>query len=87
MYELLIKKLYHMPNEKTDNQGFSTLNQDLERDNAAKGGPMTGPGNPDNQHAASKPYDEDQQAQIAAKSGKKRTEEAQEENKKDFNQG
>jgi hypothetical protein len=76
-----------MPNEKTDKQGFSTLNQDLERDNAAKGGPMTGPGNPDDRHAVSKPYDEDLQAQIAAKGGKKRAGKEQEENKKNFNQG
>ena len=76
-----------MPNEKTDKQGFSTLNQDQERDNAAKGGPMSGPGNPDNQHSASKPYNEDLQTQIAAKGGKKRAEEEQEENRKNFNQG
>lgn len=76
-----------MPNEKTDRQGFATENADKERDNAAKGGPMTGPGNPDNRQAASKPYSEDLQTQIAAKGGKKRTEEAQEENRKDFNNG
>lgn len=76
-----------MPNEKTDNQGFSTINQDLERDIAAKGGPMTGPGNADNKHGVSKPYEEDTQAQIAAKGDKKKREDAQEENKKDFNQG
>ena len=76
-----------MPNDKTDKQGFSTQNQDQERDNAAKGGPMTGPGNPDSQHGISQPYSEDLQTQIAAKGGKKRKEEAQEENRKDFNQG
>lgn len=76
-----------MPNEKTDNQGFSTINQDIERDNAAKGGPMTGPGNPDNKHGISKPYEEDLQSQIAAKGDKKKREEAQEENRKDFNEG
>lgn len=76
-----------MPNQKTDKQGFSTLNQDQERDNAAKGGPMAGPGNADNQHGSHKPYDEDLQTQIAAKGGKKRTEEAKEENRKNFNEG
>lgn len=76
-----------MPNNKTDKQGFSTLNEDQERDNAAKGGPMTGPGNADNQHGISKPYDEDLQAQIAAKGGKKRTGEAKEEKREDFNEG
>ena len=60
-----------MPNQKTDRQGASTQNADLERDNAAKGGPMTGPGIPDSKHGISQPYNEDLQAQIAAKGGKK----------------
>ncbi len=64
-----------MPNPKTDRGGFSTENADQQRDNAAKGGPMTGPGNADNRHAASKPYDEDLQTQIAAKGNKKKREE------------
>jgi hypothetical protein len=59
-----------MPNEKTDRSGFSTSNADEERDMAAKGGPSTTLGNPDGKHGISKPYDEDLQAQIAAKSGK-----------------
>ena len=36
---------------QTDKEGFSTLNADEERDLAAKGGPMTGPGQPDDKHA------------------------------------
>ena len=35
---------------------------------AAKGGPMTAPGNPDNKHGISQPYNEDTQTQLAAKS-------------------
>jgi hypothetical protein len=61
-----------MPNEKTDRQGFSTENADQARDTAAKGGPSTGLGNPDSKHGISKPYDEDLQAQIAAKGGNKK---------------
>ena len=57
-----------MPNPKTDKEGFNTLNADEERDLAAKGGPTTGPGQPDSQHAAPAPYDEDTQTQLAAKS-------------------
>jgi hypothetical protein len=59
-----------MPNEKTDRGGFSTSNADEERDMAAKGGPTTSLGRADGKHGISKPYDEDLQAQIAAKSGK-----------------
>jgi hypothetical protein len=61
-----------MPNEKTDRQGASTENADQQRDNAAKGGPAVGLGNPDNKHGASKPYSEDLQTQIAAKGGNKK---------------
>jgi hypothetical protein len=61
-----------MPNEKTDRQGFSTENADQARDTAAKGGPTTGLGNPDSKHGITKPYDEDLQAQIAAKGGHKK---------------
>jgi hypothetical protein len=60
-----------MPNEKTDRKGFATVDPDQESDLAAKGGPMTGPGNPDDRHHVPKPYDEDLQTQIAAKSKKK----------------
>lgn len=60
-----------MPNEKSDRKGFATLEPDKERDMAAKGGPTTTLGNPDAKHSVSSPYDEDLQAQIAAKSKKK----------------
>jgi hypothetical protein len=57
-----------MPNEKTDKEGFSTLNPDQERDVAGKGGPEAGSGIPDDKHAVPHPYDEDTQTQLAAKS-------------------
>ena len=60
-----------MPNKKTDSKGFSTNNQDVERDIAGKGGPTLGTGNPDDAHGISHPYDEDLQTQIAAKARKK----------------
>ncbi|WP_147313925.1 hypothetical protein [Deminuibacter soli] len=60
-----------MPNENTDKQGFAAENNDQQRDNAAKGGAMTGPGVADSKHAVSAPYDADIQTQLAAKSGKK----------------
>lgn len=61
-----------MPNSKTDNKGFSTTNADQQRDIAGKGGPALGEGTPDNRHATSKPYNEDLQTQIAAKSHHKK---------------
>lgn len=63
-----------MPNQKTDSRGFSTQQSDQERDNAAKGGPTTGVGNPGSKHGISQPYNEDLQTQIAAKGGKKNKE-------------
>jgi hypothetical protein len=62
-----------MPGKKTDTRGFSTENQDIQEDVAAKGGPAVGLGNPDAAHKISHPYDEDLQTQIAAKSKKKKT--------------
>ncbi len=56
-----------MPNDKTDSTGYAAENQDRERDHAAKGGPATGLGNPDDHHGVSSPYNEDLQTQIAAK--------------------
>jgi hypothetical protein len=56
-----------MPNPKTDSSGFSTHNADEERDMGAKGGPSTSLGRPDDKHGVSHPYEEDLQAQIAAK--------------------
>ena len=63
-----------MPNEKTEREGFSTNEAEKERDMAAKGGPMTGPGNPDDRHGISSPYSDDLQTQIAAKGNKKQAE-------------
>ena len=60
-----------MPNEKIDRKGFSTNEPEKERDMAAKGGPMTGPGNPDDRHGVASPYSEDLQTQIAAKGNNK----------------
>ena len=62
-----------MPNPKTDQQGFATENTDKQRDESAKGGAVTGPGNPTDKHGISAPYDEDLQTQIATnrKKGKK----------------
>ena len=57
-----------MPDKKTDQQGYSTVNPDEERDMGAKGGPTTGLGNPDGAHGISHPYNEDTQTQLAAKS-------------------
>jgi len=46
---------------------------------AAKGGPTTSLGQPDDKHSVSAPYDEDTQTQLAAKSTEKK--------KKDKKQG
>ncbi len=69
-----------MPNEKTDRLGASTGNADQQRDAAAKGGPSTSLGIPDDKHGISQPYNEDLQAQIAAKGGKKHKEGDQQQN-------
>jgi hypothetical protein len=61
-----------MPNPKTDKPGFAAENQDQERDNAAKGGPSVGLGNPDDKHGVAAPYNSDTQSQIAAKGKKKK---------------
>ena len=57
-----------MPDRKIDQGGYSTVNPDEERDMAAKGGPTTTLGIPDDAHGISHPYDEDIQTQLAAKS-------------------
>ncbi len=62
-----------MPNNKTDSRGFTTESPDVERDNAAKGGPGVGVGIADDKHGISHPYDADLQTQIAAKSKKKKS--------------
>ena len=61
-----------MPNQRTDKQGYSTVNPDEERDMAAKGGPTTSLGIADDAHDVPHPYDEDTQTQLAAKSTKKK---------------
>jgi len=57
-----------MPDDKVNQQGYSAVNPDEERDLAAKGGPTTGLGIPDDAHGISHPYDADTQTQLAAKS-------------------
>ena len=57
---------------KTNQQGYSTVNPDEERDMGAKGGPTTSLGIPDNAHGISHPYDADTQTQLAAKSTEKK---------------
>lgn len=61
-----------MPNPKTDAGGYSTSNADQERDMAAKGGPVTGPGQPDDKHGVAAPYDSDLQTQIVTKGKNKK---------------
>ena len=61
-----------MPNQRTDKQGYSTVNPDEERDMAAKGGPTTSLGIADDAHDVPHPYDDDTQTQLAAKSTKKK---------------
>jgi len=74
-------KFFIMANPKTDNQGFITTDADKERDLAAKGGPMTGLGQPDDEHEISAPYNEDTQTQLAAKSTEKKKKKPDNENK------
>ena len=57
-----------MEDTKKDQQAYSTVNPDEERDMAAKGGPTTTLGIPDDAHGIAHPYDEDTQTQLAAKS-------------------
>lgn len=63
-----------MPNTKTDNNGFATENADQLRDDAAKGGPMAGGGNPTSKHGIVSPYNADTQTQLAAKAAQKKKE-------------
>jgi len=53
---------------KKDQQAYSTVNADEQKDLAAKGGPSVGLGIPDDKHGVSAPYDSDIQTQLAAKS-------------------
>lgn len=61
-----------MPNSKTDRQGFSTENADVNRDLSSKGDPVTGLGNATGKHGVSSPYNEDLQTQITAKHSAKK---------------
>jgi hypothetical protein len=54
----------------TENEGIGFQSREREGDLAAKAGPTTGLGRADNDHPISKPYSEDLQTQIAAKSKK-----------------
>jgi hypothetical protein len=59
-----------MKNRIVENEGNGFVSREREGDLAAKGGPTTGLGRADNDHPISKPYNEDLQTQIAAKSKK-----------------
>jgi len=63
-----------MPDSKVNQQGYSAVNDDEERDLAAKGGPTSGLGIADDKHSISHPYDEDTQTQLAALSTKNKKE-------------
>ena len=54
----------------TDNKsnGYSDLDDDVERDMGAKGGPTTTLGKPDDNHEIPHPYNDDIQTKLAAKS-------------------
>lgn len=69
-----------MPNPKTDSGGFTTDNEDKNRDMGSKGGPSTTLGSPDDHHGISAPYDADLQTQIAAKGHKEHKNDPQKEN-------
>jgi len=73
-YSLLfhVKNFCVIPNPKTDKLGYATSNPDEERDMGAKGGPTISLGQPDDRHTAAKPYEEDTQTQLAAKSTEKK---------------
>jgi hypothetical protein len=59
-----------MKNRIAENEGNGFISRERDGDLAAKGGPATGLGRADNDHAISKPYKEDLQTQIVAKSKK-----------------
>jgi hypothetical protein len=78
-----------MPDIRKDQGAYSTVNADEERDMAAKGGPTTTLGIPDDKHGISHPYDEDIQTQLAAKStaNKKQTNKTNQQNKSSKSMG
>ena len=59
-----------MARRVSENEGYGSVSREREGDLAAKGGPASGLGKADNDHRISKPYKEDIQTQIAAKSKK-----------------
>jgi hypothetical protein len=63
-------KIYFMARRVSENEGYGSVSREREGDLAAKGGPASGLGKADNDHRISKPYKEDIQTQIAAKSKK-----------------
>lgn len=66
-----------MANDRKDQQAYSTVNPDEERDMGAKGGPTTSLGIPNDAHGISHPYDADTQTQLAAKSTEKKNEKSE----------
>ena len=75
-----------MTRDKKDQGAYSTVNPDEERDMAAKGGPSTTLGIPDDAHGISHPYDEDIQTQLAAKSTKNKMNKTKANTKRDNKQ-
>ena len=61
-----------MAYDRKDSNEYSTLSEDIQRDQAAKEGPSTPLGSADDKHEISHPYDEDIQTQLAAKSTNKK---------------
>ena len=78
-----------MPDNRKDQNAYSTVNADEERDMAAKGGPTTTLGIADDKHGISHPYDEDIQTQLAAKStaNKKQTSKTNQQNNSNKSMG
>jgi hypothetical protein len=68
IFDFITFKFCVMIDDKKDQGAYSTVNADEERDLAAKGGPTSGLGIPDDKHGVSAPYDSDIQTQLAAKS-------------------
>jgi hypothetical protein len=68
-----------MKDTKKDQQAYSPVNSDEQRDMGAKGGPTTSLGIPDDVHGVAHPYDADIQTQLAAKSTQKKKDNNKEE--------
>ena len=67
MVSIILKNIV-MSTSRNNQQAYSTVNADEERDMAAKGGPTTSLGIADNAQDVPHPYNDDLQTQIAAKS-------------------